>query len=142
MIPTRLVPLGEFLDFRLEEDGRIRRIGLKGRAWLCSDLGKRRLFVVPVRTRRARRAPSKRGGQVFELWNDRPANEDFTVSVRVGPPVVRGRCLAIGYRSNKWGRKPTDYEHQFTRPPRVTQLGAVYRISGGALRVTARGITG
>lgn len=141
-IPRRLVILGRALDLHLLADGKKARLGWTSKHLLCSDLGRRRLFIVPERSAKASAPKSARARDVYRAWSGDEAREDLRTSVRLAAPVYRGRCAAVAYRSDKWGRAPTDYQHDFITPPRITQIGEVYRIAGGDLRVTERGITG
>ena len=56
-----------------------------------------------------------------------------------------GEAVAVVYRSDKWGRRPTQYVHKFGRGTRLfsdeTGRGQLL-ISGRRLRVTSRGIEG
>lgn len=143
MIPARLVTLGTLLDLTVEHEGRRFVLRFKSKHWLCSDTGARRLFITPKTTVLEKRPPSRgKAGKLFEKWNDFDPRRELIEQVKVGTPEYRGRVIAVGYRSAKWRREMTDYQHDFDTPPRLTQLGQVYRIAGGDVRVTSRGITG
>jgi hypothetical protein len=80
---------------------------------------------------------------VYGKWHDlEPIGATEGLVTVSDEPVFKGLVSSIGYRSDKWSGEFEDYEHVFRRRPRLFRAGDVYRISGGALRVTARGIVG
>lgn len=142
-IPKHLAELGRVLDLRVERDGVRGLLKLRGLV-MCSDSTERRLWLVPApKGRKQKLQPSQADvAQVFKNWTQFEASGVKPQQVRLGEPEYLGRVVTIGYRSDKWDGTPRDYEHLFERPPRLTRLGDVYRISGGGLRVTPRGVVG
>lgn len=142
-ISSRLVILGRVLDLRVEHDETIRKIAWKGAHWLFADASRKRLFITP-----ALKTKAPRGGRFDELakvyreWSQFDSEQAFTDKVRLGPSQIRGRVRTIGYRSDKWTGRQRDYQHDFNHPPRLTQMGDVYRIAGAGLRITPGGIVG
>lgn len=150
-VPGTLALLGEFLDMRVEDEGRRFTLSLRGTYWLCADeKGAGALWVVPApRGPGARKGreltPDERGARrVFKRFNDYEPERVTAARVRLGEERERGRCASIAYRSSKWSGRPQDYEHTFeARPfPRLVQCGQVYRLTGGRIKVTAAGIVG
>lgn len=144
-VPRAVAVLGKVLDLRVERpDGFVTL--LKVRRDMCADESKKKLWLLPpVRQKYGAVAGVDfRGAEkVYRLWHDLEPIGFAAASVRLGEDVYRGRVLTIGYRSDKWTGQDEDYTHSFRAPyPRLVQSGDVYRISGGALRVTARGVTG
>lgn len=143
-LPSNLVCLGEALDITLEVKGTRTTIGWRSKHWLCADATKKRLYIVPAGTMKRQRREGERKGlaAVYQLFTEMPSRSVSEVEVKLGRPVSRGRCVAVGYRSDKWDRKKKDYQHDFRKPPRVVQEGNLYRLVGPAIRVTPAGITG
>ena len=148
-VPDAMVVLGRVLDLSLEAaDGRTRRIELAG-LWMATDAGKATLWFVPVSKKTlpldAHDPVLRESARVFRTWFDFEPRRDWQQKIRLsGEWVLRGRVRRMAYRSDKWGgKKHEDYEHQFTRPPRLYQLGReLYRVSGPGLRVASAGIIG
>lgn len=150
-LPDALVALGQVLDVVIEHNGRRMVLDFpKPPHWLCTDIGRQALYLLPIpKGHRGQRFPAGAGGQlgalasVFRTWSDFEPRRASLVTTRLGREwKARGRVVRIGYRSDKWTNKPTDYEHDFKAQPRIAQLGTLYRISGSRLKVTAAGITG
>lgn len=142
-LPSVLATLGIVLDLRVEVDEEIRKLSWRRRMYLCTDAGERRLWLVPNLKRKGPRGDRyDELADVFKDWHQFESDDVLVGTVRLDEPLVRGRVRTLGYRSDKWTREPKDYEHDFDNPPRLTQLGEVYRISGSGVRVTPRGVVG
>lgn len=144
-MPTRVVRLGRVLDLRVEANGKIATLSWQAVHALSADTTRRRLWLYPVKAEKKTKLEDGEFDElakVYREWKSFPPSGVTRRKVRMGAPAFRGRVLAIGYRSDKWTGEPKSYEHHFEKPPRLTKLGDVYRISGGRLRVTPRGIVG
>jgi len=146
-VPRAVAVLGEVLDLTLEGDGRRSTIRLKRPYWLCGEPGRERLWLYPAAKTKPQPLSDfgdelREAKKLYRRWHDLVPIGATDVRLRVGPPELVGRVKTIGYRSHKWSGKFDDWQHDFRRPPRLERAGEVYRISGGALRVTARGIEG
>ena len=147
-IPRSLAALGEVLDLRVERDGRRSTLRWNSAHWLCGEASAKRLWIVPA----SREEPApledfeedlRDAIKLYRRWHDLTPIGATAIEVKVSdPPVFRGFVNVIGYRSDKWSGDFDNYDHVFTSPPQIEKFGEVYRISGGALRVTAGGITG
>jgi hypothetical protein len=147
-IPDGMTVLGKVLDLTLEAEGRTRLIEFTG-LWLETDPTCRVIWFVPVNRKQMpvdpRHPALRENEKVFRRWFDFEPRRDWQQRVKLnGTWRLRGDVLRIAYRSDKWtGKKPVDYEHHFTRAPRLYQLGReLYRISGPGLRVGSQGIVG
>lgn len=142
-----LVRLGQVLDLVLENDGRRSTLEWGRPLWLCTDLSRKVLWLVPAPPSRGTMFPRRPVGElrqlgsVHRLWSDFEPARVARVRGSFGPWRYRGRAVRIGYRSDKWSGKPANYEHDFKGHTRVIQSGRVYRLSGG-LAVKPSGITG
>jgi hypothetical protein len=112
--------------------------------------GAGRIFIVPPPSSTSSAPPEpSAAAATFAEWHgfdprrvyahDVPRCEEF------GAPV--GGALRIVYRSDKWDRKPIDYDHSFkaSEPPAVSILGTAEAprailVRGGVFRTTARGL--
>ena len=164
-IPARTVLLGHVLDVSVELAGGEERLLIQeweGWALLCdADAmgrapGRARLFLVPDPNGEADNVDlgdDDDGEDTYERWHDREADGvrelDFPDE---GCSYQLGRCIRIGYRSDKWGGRGEahDYDHDFrerghTAPllyidTRELERARAAVIVGGDMRVTARGI--
>ena len=144
-LPKALVVLGIALDLQLEEGELRKRIAWRRRHVLCADESKDTLYILPELRKRAGDVDEgdlSKLRNVYRLWSGFESKRAQRGTVKLGEARLRGRARAIGYRSDKWTGKQTDYQHDFDHPPRVTQHGEVYRIKGAHLRVTPRGVVG
>lgn len=160
-IPAVVVRLGTVLDCVVMHGGKLLTI-TEWKDWLlvasegCFDAspGRAKLFLLPVRDKDTADAPRLADGhEDYERWNKRAAREQlFTVEVPDSVQVKYGRCVRIGYRSDKWHRRgrTIDYEHDFTEggalapllycdAPHVQNARAAV-ITGGDMRVTEDGL--
>lgn len=144
-VPDRLAYLGRALDMTLEHNGERTTIGWSRSHWLCTDEGRRDLWIVPAprtRGRQLERGEAKALEDVVRLWSQFEPTRLTAAEFRLGHEKQRGVAVSIAYRSDKWTGRLEDYEHAFNRPASVVQAGDVYRLSGPRLRVTAAGVTG
>lgn len=158
-IPARVVQLGTVLDCVVMHRGQLLTI-TEWKGWLlvategCFDVapGRARVFMLPVR--------DKQRGDVlaeshpdYEAWHKRQSREQlFTVEVPDSIEIKYGRCVRIGYRSDKWNRRgrTIDYEHDFAEGGRLAPLlfcdaphvrnASAAVITGGDMRVTEAGL--
>jgi len=153
-LPPEFVALGTVVDLVVERDGRRTVYEFpKPAHWLCTDEGKRTLYLFPVappKVARAKPVPESADLDqrlrvlqgVFRMWNDFEPIACSWARFRLGKDWRHlGTVVRVCYRCKKWNGKPTNYEHAFDDPPRVAQHGQLYRISGG-VKVTPAGITG
>lgn len=144
-IPRILAKLGTVLDVRVEQDGaRYTLQWRRGAMWLCTDARGRRLYLVPKPRGEERDVPSSAKGAVgiYRQFTDFSPSRVTLGAPRIGEPEPRGRVCSIAYRSQKWSGTPQDYEHEAEGRLRLVELGEVFVISGGTLRVTPAGIQG
>lgn len=113
--------------------------------------GRTRLYAVPPRGRsNADRDAHKTASRTFETWHDFEPRTTFTLDIPLSDEFTTpiGNATKIVYRSDKWqDGEPVDYEHSFkpSAPARVDGKGpkgspSAIQISGGAFRLTARGL--
>lgn len=82
----------------------------------------------------------------FENWSNFQA--DKILRLNVAPKKIKqiGRVLHIVYRSDKYNGRNIDYIHTFKQPPIIwadkISKPSFVGISGGRLKITARGIEG
>jgi len=155
-VPPVTVQLGTVLDLRIER-GQTRTFIDDWAGWLLltdergMDSTRPRLWLLPpTRTGGEPGAEGTAAGDTYDRWHKRPPAtvEELHAPDEIGH--LQGRVLAIGYRSDKWGRRGEvhDYDHDFTdgKAPKLytshasleTSVGAV--IVGGDMRITERGI--
>lgn len=158
-VPARVVQLGTVLDLVVMHAGRILTI-TEWKGWMlvgsegCFDVapGRARLFLLPVRDRQ-RGARMDESHPDYEAWTKRESREQlFTVEVPDSIEVKYGRCVRIGYRSDKWNRRgrTVDYEHDFQERGALApwlycdsahvQSAKAACVTGGDMRVTEAGL--
>ena len=143
-LPSSVAILGKGLDLTYEVDGKLMKMSLKGLT-ISGDIDKRTVWIwaSPARASRRTLAQVPRARKLREDWSLLEADEVLEATPRVGKKTTRlGTMRTIGYRSDKWSGKATDYEHSYSSSPVLEQSGDVLRIRGGNQRVTPRGITG
>jgi hypothetical protein len=140
--------LGEVLDLRVEQDGRRSTLSWKRPHWLCAEPGTQRLWILPMPAEEPEPLEDfdedlRAAAKLYRRWSDLVPVGATRVQVRITSSAeFRGHVNVIGYRSSKWNGSFDEYEHIFTRPPRIERAGEVYRITGSTLRVTPGGIDG
>lgn len=86
------------------------------------------------------------GVKLYEKWNDFESKSGTMIDSPRGFLFQIDRCKSIVYESDKWGNKKNKYIHEFKKPPLMwvnkKTAPSVLKLSGGAIRTTARGITG
>lgn len=112
--------------------------------------GAGRIFIVPPPSSAAASTPEPgAAAATFAEWHGFDPRRVYDLDVprceEFGPPV--GGALRIVYRSDKWDRRPVDYDHGFkaSEPPAVSILGTAEAprailVRGGVFRTTARGL--
>lgn len=157
-IPARVVQLGSVLDCVVMHGGRLLTI-TEWKGWLlvasegCFDVapGRARLFLLPARDKEQLDAPDESHPD-YDRWHKRDSRTLYTVEVPDSVEVKYGRCVRIGYRSDKWHRRgrTVDYEHDFAEGGRRAPLlfcdaahvrnASAAVITGGDMRVTEAGL--
>jgi hypothetical protein len=160
VIPARVVQLGTVLDCVVEHRGVLVTIN-EWRGWLLvcdehafdSGPGRARVVLLEPTDKGEPVEPTDRGAAAYEKWHKREHARGFELG---GLPdsvdYLLGRCLRIGYSSDKWGRRGerVEYEHDFTEggklAPRMyidseqLERARAALITGGDMRVTAAGL--
>lgn len=162
-IPARIVQLGTVLDCVIEHavDREWRLLTVtEWKGWLvCANEacmgqapGRARLILLPKRDVKKKRRPAVRS-ELYNRWHKREPSE-VVLDLEVPDSIahVQGRCVRIGYRSDKWARRgaSVDYEHDFrerggappllyTDSPALDHARAALLI-GGSMRITEAGI--
>lgn len=159
-VPAVTVLLGQVLDLQFERGStRIRVDEWHGWQLLTTEdameraPGRARLFLLKGKLEPGSSLRSTVDPHTYDRWHQRAATKVLDLlNVPARISFFQGRCLTIGYRSDKWeprGRSH-DYEHSFYegghRPPKLYTDAAQFAraraavITGGDMRVTPRGI--
>lgn len=161
-IPLRVVQLGTVLDCVIERavDGEWQLLTItEWKGWVMAS-NEAALGAAPGRARLLLLSPKKkveppvvpRGSRLYERWHTRGPEKVIGLDVPDKLSQLQGRCLRIGYRSDKWkGRgEHVDYEHDFAERGRLapllyTDTADIERaraavLIGGDMRVTERGL--
>ena len=143
-LPTSAAVLGSGLDLTYEDDkGNVQKMDLRGLT-IAADLDERTIWIVPTPKKHvAPNGDHSNATRLRKRWSG--LKPEFTMFATVPESNAArriGRIRTIGYRSNKWSGKPTDYEHKYSSAPVIVESGRVLKIRGGKQRVTPRGITG
>lgn len=160
-MPPRVVQLGTVLDVvierRVNDQWEIATVG-GWRGWLLAANegcmgqapGRARLYL--FESARGATLELEPDSPEYERWHERRAKKRVEHDVPDVIATLQGRCLRIGYRSDKWQRprKWIDYEHDFqerghTAPLIYTDADELDRaraavLVGGDMRVTPRGL--
>lgn len=141
-VPSSLAMLGKGLDCRYVQRGTEYKLDLRGLAMASSRDG-RTLYFVPLdaRAKSLRKGSYPSEARLRRAWSDMEPEEICFSQVRTGKDERLGVVTNIGYWSDKWG-KSDRYTHDSNTGAVLTRSGNVYRIRGGKLRVTPRGIVG
>lgn len=146
-LPTQMVYLGRAVE--LDGDDWKWTWSKRDNYALCSNPAGTQLFIIPKLKFGADTYPKQRKGRGAKLSRLFKARGVESVA-RVKPPATKfskaGRAIHVVYESDKWDRRPTQYIHTFDTPPIVyasnPKKPKALIITGGKIRVTARGIVG
>lgn len=143
-----LALLGQLLDLVLVGVAETFKIKPGGTTDMLWSEHHRALVFVPGRTFELELVDGLRdrlSAKVYERWSVWEADRAGQARIAGGGAWRSYEARTIGYRSDKFGPKVTDYEHEFGRGVLAfapTNNASPWVIRGGALRVTSRGIEG
>lgn len=151
MIPSVIVQLG-IPGYVEMENGDRYTFSRKDKFVLCCNVNGDKLFIYPAQKKKSAKIPeteqAKKARKLFEKWSRWSASKATKATVSNRKLTRIGRAKAITYYSDKFSRsgKKAGYIHHFTTAPTVSvdsrASPAVFRLSGGKIRVTKRGIEG
>jgi len=157
VMPERLVLLGELRELVVSREGGAEQIFRfdDGGTGLFSDASGRELYGIslgdqPVSVVSGVPSSMKKAGDLFGKWSARKARKAMKFNLPDNAAQLEriGHAVSLVYRSDKWGQKPTMYEHVFTGSAEVhtdrVREPRVFGIHGPGRKrlVTARGIVG
>lgn len=143
-----LTLLGQLLDVVVAGPDQAFKVRPHGRTDLLWSEHHRALVFVPGRTFELDQVEDLRGSvsaKVYERWSVHEADRAGRGTIADRSEWERFDARTIGYRSDKFGAKLEDFEHEFGRAVVAyapTNDAAPWVLRGGALRVTHRGIEG
>lgn len=141
-VPSTLAMLGKGLDLRYVSHGKETKVILRGLAMASSEDGRTLYFVpMPSKSKPLRAGSYAKAADVRRRWSEMEPGDARTTKIRTAKDQRLGVLSNIGYWSDKWGKKE-HYTHDSHSGAVVTVSGNVYRVRGGRLRVTPRGIEG
>lgn len=151
MIPKVTVQLG-IPGYLSLDNGETYTFPRKYKYVLCSNVGGNQLYIYPVRKKKNVKFPetrqAKKAKALFEKWSRWSASKASKASISIKKLSRLSRATEITYYSDKFSQsgKKIGYKHKFTRPPTVSvdsrASPSIFRLSGGRIRITKRGIEG
>lgn len=151
MIPKVTVVLG-IPGYLETENGDIYTFPRKYKYVLASNVNGTQLFIYPISKKKNVKFPetdqAKKAKSLFEKWSRWTASKASKASVSQKKLIRLSKAKVITYYSDKFSRtgKKTGYKHKFVTPPTISvdsrASPSVFRISGGKIRITSRGIEG
>jgi hypothetical protein len=144
-LPRRVVDLGRCVEIEFS-DGRIWKTK-KRRIHLCSSESGRTLWVLPVSKEKATSIPKHRLYEDFTGYYVSGVRTAFGGNEKHPTKLISlGRVKSIVYESSKWDGRKREYIHTFRSKPIARtdnpDKPLLVKISGGKIRVKARGIEG
>lgn len=149
-IPKTVVELG--IPGRIEmTNGDVWNFPKKHKFALTCDPSGSRLFIFPAKKKNSSIPDTNTNNKaiaLFEKWSRWNASKASKANLPNKKLSRLGKVSAITYYSEKFSRdgKKRGYIHHFNYPPTVSADSraspSVFRISGGKLKITSRGIEG
>ena len=160
-VPALNVKMGEVIDLTIESNGfRTSITGWDGWQMVCDEnafdqsSGHARMFLVKGELKKQTSMPEDitKGTEAYKQWHDREPEELGELQAPDDIGYLQGRCIQLGYRSDKWNQpgEDEDYDHIFneegsTAPKFYTDRAEVDDSSaaiivGGDFVITEKGI--
>ena len=137
-----LVELGRLVE--LQTSNRRLRWNKKDNWILACNVSGNRLFCFPRPRKTTDTVATDNSKKLFKIFNHHPADEILAGKI-CDAGIRDGRAISITYHSDKFGRA-SNYIHSFDTPP-ITWVNnkknpKVIKLTGGHIKITARGIEG
>lgn len=149
-IPSTVVELG--IPGCIEmENGDVWDFPKKFKFSLVCDPSGTKLFIFPAKKQNSKIPDTENNRQaigLFEKWSRWSASKASKTKIPSTKLSRLGRVSSITYFSDKFSKdsKKRGYIHHFNTPPVVSADSraspSIFRISGGKIRITSRGIEG